>query len=117
MDQREVLHRLGVTDADIQGCLQAPTIALARLRLEQMQSVARRRYHAVALDLHPDLTGDDEPKMRELQGIAEVYDTVMALKIHHVRPEYTVAHGPGVSVCFEASPETIDLKDRCRSGQ
>lgn len=101
MDQRAALHLLGITDADIEGIVQAPTLKLACERLTQMQAAARRMYHRIALDLHPDRTGGDEAKLRKLQEISEVYDHIMNLELNHVRPMSAVCYsGEGIGVRF-----------------
>lgn len=73
MHQRTALHYLGVTSADIEGCIQAPSIAIARQRLERMKDRARWNYYRLAASLNED---DDHETLHALAEVLEQLESV-----------------------------------------
>jgi uncharacterized protein (DUF1499 family) len=73
MSQREVLHLLGVTTADIQACLDAPNHVVAQQQLERMRDRARRNYDRIAPVLFMQNRAND---LRELTETMEYLESV-----------------------------------------
>lgn len=86
---RAALTALGIRDADIHAYLSAPSPELAERRLAAIQSRARCRFQRLALELHPDCTGNDPEKTERFLDLCAVLDTIMAMRPHSTLPPVT----------------------------
>lgn len=63
-----------------------PNIATAKRALADIQLRARTRYHALALELHPDRTGGDPETDERFKLVTAAYDVAMALEVRPAPP-------------------------------
>lgn len=97
------LRLLGVTATDLAEVQQAPSLAVARERLNALKERARQQYHRLALELHPDRTGGDEAKAERFRAVTEVYERLMEVQPTPRCPR-PLATYHGSTIAFTASP-------------
>ena len=81
----------------------APTMEQAAARLVALKVEARRRFHKLALELHPDRTSDP-CKVERFKVLAQVMDQLDRMKVGHP-PALPVPRRPAVvHIVFSTGP-------------
>jgi hypothetical protein len=113
VDLSQALKQLGLTDADLAGCRQAPTLAIAKERLERIKHVGKRAYRRLALDLHPDRTNGDEAKTELFKRLTTAYETLANMEIGVMVPRapQLVIQCVGISVSFGGYRTSTSVTD------
>jgi len=88
----QLLAELKVTPARIQACLQLGSYAEAQAALTALKVEAKQRFKDLALDLHPDRTGDDPVKTQKFKLLSAVVDKME--RELHVVPSQPVYYAP-----------------------
>jgi hypothetical protein len=75
------LQLLGLTRADLDAPLREAAPAAQRERLEQLQVRVKGAFRRVALELHPDRTGNDPVKTEEFKVVSCIAEEIANLKL------------------------------------
>jgi len=95
----QAMRDLGLTVETHARIRSAPSFEEAVVRLDALKVSARRRFHKLALELHPDRTGGDPAKTERFRTLAQVMDQLDRMQIG--RPP---APRPVVRIVFSAGP-------------
>jgi hypothetical protein len=73
------LARIGVTQRDLQHNLQHPDHGECCRRLDEMKARAKKTFHKLAMDMHPDRNPQADQEL--FKNITAAYDWVMNLEL------------------------------------
>lgn len=96
------MRDLGLTIEAHAAIRTAPTLEQAVARLVTLKAEARRRFHKLALELHPDRTSDTN-KVERFKVLAQVMDQLDRMKVEQPTPR-PLPHRPIVHIVFTAGP-------------
>ena len=82
----EARAALGLTDEVLRAPLAQPSLDQARAALAELKVATKRRYRELALELHPDRTGNDAAKAARFAAIATVYADLEKLEVRAPPP-------------------------------
>jgi DnaJ-class molecular chaperone len=82
---RRLLAELGVDAGVLQKVYDSKSQQEGEQNLEAAKEVCKKGYHAIALELHPDVTGGDVEKEKRFRELKNVYEGFMSSKYKHHR--------------------------------
>lgn len=100
-EMRKLLLDLGVRACDLEAVFAAAGNGCACEALGALKARARKRYHQLALELHPDRTGGDEAKADRFRRLSAVYEEFMETQPPASAPASLVRRH-GISITFSA---------------